>query len=91
MKSGSISQSTASSEISAGAAVGPKRRTEIQPLELAQQPDALLKIATFAALAGISVSTVQRKIKAGELKPVKIGSRCTRLRAADGVAWIRAQ
>ena len=63
-----------------------------QPLEAASLPDALLKIQTVATVTALSASSIFRKTKAGEFpKPVKLGARCTRWRAADVRAWLAAQ
>ena len=63
-----------------------------QPLHVAQLADALLKIQTVGAVAGLSAATIYRKTAAGEFpQPIKLGTRCTRWRAADVRAWIAAQ
>ena len=69
----------------------PARKDASQPLHAAQLADALLKIQTVTALTGLSSSSVYRLVAAGELKPIKRGSRCTRFRAGDITAWLRAQ
>lgn len=69
----------------------PRARAGAQPLEAAQDDDALLKISTFGALAGLSDSSVYRLIAAGELTAIKRGKRCTRLRAGQARAWLNAQ
>jgi excisionase family DNA binding protein len=68
----------------------PKFRSE-QPLHAAQIQDALLNIRTVQALSGLGKTSIYERIKAGELKPVKLGSRCTRFRAGDVQAWLQAQ
>ena len=67
------------------------RRDFAQPLHVAQMDDALLKMQTVTALTGLSSSSVYRLIAAGELKAIKRGTRCTRFRAGDINAWLRAQ
>ena len=55
--------------------------TPIQPLEVAQDDDALLRIETCCALAGVSKTTLYDMIRAGTMPPlVKLG-RASRLRA----------
>lgn len=67
-----------------------KAKTE-QPLHAAQISDALLKLRTVQALTGLGKTSIYARIKAGEFKPVKLGKRCTRFRAADVSAWLQAQ
>jgi predicted DNA-binding transcriptional regulator AlpA len=43
---------------------------------------------TLAAATGLSVSTLYRKAAAGQLELVKIGTRCTRVRAAHARNFI---
>lgn len=64
-----------------------------QPLEAASNPDALLKISTAGALAGIGVSTVYHRARTDPTFPklIKHGTRCTRIRAGDLTAWLKAQ
>ena len=62
-----------------------------QPLQAAQHDDALLKMRTVTALVGLSASSIYRLVAAGELKAIKRGTRCTRFRAGDITAWLRAQ
>lgn len=67
------------------------KRTEIQPLHVAGIPDALLNMQTLQALTGLGRTSIYERIKAGELKPIKLGARCTRFRAGDVQAWLQAQ
>lgn len=67
-----------------------KPRTE-QPLHAAQIADALLKLRTVQALTGLGKTSIYERIKTGEFKPVRLGKRCTRFRAADIQAWLQAQ
>lgn len=68
----------------------PKLRTE-QPLYAAQIHDALLKLQTVQALTGLGKTSIYERIKTGEFKPIRLGSRCTRFRAGDVQAWLQAQ
>ncbi len=69
------------------------RATIPQPLQAAQIPDALLTIETAVAIAGLSSSTIYRKAASDPTFPklVRIGTRCTRIRAGDLTAWLAAQ
>lgn len=64
-----------------------------QPLHAAQIDDALLTLRTASAVAGLSEATLYRKAKADPTFPklVRMGSRCTRIRAGDLTAWLAAQ
>lgn len=64
-----------------------------QPLDAATIPDALLTLRTAAAVAGLSAATIYRKAASDPTFPrlVKLGARCTRIRAGDLAAWVRAQ
>jgi predicted DNA-binding transcriptional regulator AlpA len=69
-----------------------RRRKAQQPLQAALVPDALLTYATIAALVGMSIRAVERKVKAGEIGPVvHVGPKCVRIRARDVVAWLASQ
>jgi prophage regulatory protein len=67
-----------------------KARPE-QPLHALQIADALLKLRTVQALTGLGKTSLYARIKSGEFKPVHLGTRCTRFRAADVQAWLQAQ
>lgn len=68
------------------------RKTAPQPIEVANLPDALLRVQTVAAVTALSSSSIFRKTAAGEFpKPVRLGTRCTRWRSADVRAWLAAQ
>lgn len=69
------------------------RSTRPQPLHAAQIADALLTMKTASAVAGISEATIYRKATCDPTFPklVKLGRRCTRIRAGDLTAWIAAQ
>jgi prophage regulatory protein len=59
------------------------RRSKAQPLHAAQIADALLKIETVQALAGLGRTSIFERVKAGELEAVRLGKRCTRFRASE--------
>lgn len=71
----------------------PSRAENPQPLSAAQIPDALLKLRTAAAVSGLSEATIYRKAATDPSFPklVKMGKRCTRIRAGDLTAWLAAQ
>ena len=64
-----------------------------QPLQAVQVPDALLRMSTASALAGLSEATLYRKAASDPTFPrlVKMGARCTRIRAGDLTTWLQAQ
>lgn len=64
-----------------------------QPLHAAQISDALLKMSTAAAVSGLSEASLYRKAASDPTFPklVKLGKRCTRIRAGDLTAWLAAQ
>ena len=64
-----------------------------QPLAIAALPDALLTLRTAGAVAGLSEATLYRKAASDPTFPrlVKMGKRCTRIRAGDLTAWLSAQ
>lgn len=66
-----------------------------QPLHVVQIADALLKLSTVSAVAGLSEATIYRKAANGGdptfPKLIKLGKRCTRIRAGDLTAWLAAQ
>lgn len=64
-----------------------------QPLYAAQIADALLTIRTAGAVSGMSSATIYRKAASDPTFPklIRIGSRCTRIRAGDLTAWLAAQ
>ena len=63
-----------------------------QPLDVLAIPEALLKLRTVTAVTGLSRATIYRRMADGAFcKPVKLGTRCTRWRAADVRAWLMAQ
>lgn len=70
-----------------------RRGTKPQPLHAAQIADALLTIRTASAIAGLSAATIYRKAASDPPFPklVRMGTRCTRIRAGDLTAWLAAQ
>lgn len=75
--------------------IATKRRgpTNPQPLQAAQIDDALLTIKTAVAVSGLSAATLYRKAATDPTFPklVKMGPRCTRVRAGDLTAWLAKQ
>jgi prophage regulatory protein len=70
---------------------GARRAKNPQPLHAAQIPDALLTLTSVLALTGLGKTSVWAKAATGELKPIRMGKRCTRWRAADVTAFLQAQ
>lgn len=70
-----------------------KRCTNPQSLHAAQLPDAFLTIKTASAVCGLSESTIYRRAAADPTFPklIRMGARCTRVRAGDLMDWLRAQ
>ena len=68
-------------------------RGSIQPLHVAQIADALLTLRTASAVAGLSPATLYRRAKADPTFPklVRLGARCTRIRAGDLMAWLASK
>lgn len=62
-----------------------------QPLEAANNPDALLTPATTQTLIGVGRSTLYTLIQRGELKPIRLSARCTRFRAGDVITFLKTQ
>lgn len=64
-----------------------------QSLHAVQIADALLKIPTASEVSGLSVATIYRMAAADPTFPklIKLGRRCTRIRAGDLTAWLAAQ
>jgi prophage regulatory protein len=71
----------------------PNRGTNPQPLHAAQIADALLTMRTAAAVSGLSQATLYRKAASDPAFPklVRMGARCTRIRAGDLTAWLASQ
>ncbi len=65
----------------------------IQPIAAADNPDALLKLSTVSTLAGIGQSTIYLRSRTDPTFPKlrKFGKRCTRIKASDLTAWLKAQ
>ncbi len=70
----------------------PKRASN-QPLHAAQIADALLTLRTASALAGMSPATIYRRAKNDPSFPrlVRLGTRCTRIRAGDLTSWLASK
>lgn len=63
-----------------------------QPVAAAECDDALLQFHTVTALVGLGRSTIYRLVAEGQFpQPIKRGLRCTRFRAGDVTAWLKAQ
>jgi predicted DNA-binding transcriptional regulator AlpA len=64
-----------------------------QPLHAAQIADALLTLRTASAVAGLSEATLYRKAKTDPTFPtlVKMGKRCTRIRAGALTALLASK
>lgn len=64
-----------------------------QPLHAACISDALLTLRTASAVAGLSEATLYRKAKTDPTFPplVKLGQRCTRIRAGALTAWLASK
>lgn len=69
------------------------KRGSNQPLHAAQIADALLTLRTASAVAGMSPATIYRKSATDPTFPklVRMGRRCTRIRAGDLTAWLTAK
>jgi prophage regulatory protein len=83
-----------STQAMATQATKPKRGTiNPQPLHVAQIADALLTIRTAGAVSGLSSATIYRKAASDPTFPklIRIGTRCTRIRAGDLTAWLATQ
>jgi predicted DNA-binding transcriptional regulator AlpA len=70
-----------------------RKRNHAQPVSVAADPDALLTIRNACALAGCSPATFYRRVAGDPTHPriVRIGPRCSRVRAGDLRAWLAAQ
>jgi predicted DNA-binding transcriptional regulator AlpA len=55
-------------------------------------PDALLNMRTASMVAGLSEDTLYRRAKSDPSFPrlIRIGARCTRIRAGDLTAWLNS-
>ncbi len=70
-----------------------KSATRSNNLDAALIPHALLRVPTAAQIAGLSEATLYRKAASDPTFPklIKIGARCTRIRAGDLTSWLAAQ
>lgn len=66
------------------------RRTTPQPLHAATIAEALLKLKTLQDLSGLGKTTLYAREKAGELELIRIGKRCTRVRASEAQRFLLA-
>jgi prophage regulatory protein len=64
----------------------------LQPLDAATVPEALLTMQTASKVAGLSPDTLYRRAKSDPSFPklIRIGARCTRIRAGDLTAWLNS-
>lgn len=64
-----------------------------QHFDVATNPDALLRVKTVAQLAGLGVSSIYLRARTDKTFPklIKHGTRCTRIRAGDFMAWLKSQ
>lgn len=70
-----------------------RRGTNPQPIHAAEVADALLTIKNACTISGLSCSSLYRKAATDPTFPklVKMGTRCTRIRAGDLTAWLSKQ
>lgn len=69
-----------------------RKGSPIQTVDSLRIPEALLKIQVVSAVAGLSKSTIYRKVADGTFPaPIKDGSRCTRWVAAKVSNWLKAK
>ncbi len=69
------------------------RKKNAQPLHAVQIEDALLTLENAGKVCGLSIPTLYRKAKTDPAFPplIRIGARCTRIRAGDLTRWLAAQ
>jgi prophage regulatory protein len=67
-----------------------KHKRNDQPLHAAQIAGALLKLQTVQSLCGLGKTSLYAKIKAGELMVVRLGRRCTRVRASEAQRFLQS-
>lgn len=69
------------------------KRGNDQPLQAAQIADALLTLRTASAVAGMSSATLYRRASTDPTFPrlIRLGTRCTRIRAGDLTAWLASK
>lgn len=60
-----------------------------QPADIIHVDGALLKLDTLAKLSGLTVSTLYRAAKKGDLVLSKRGTRCTRVKSEDARAYLQ--
>ena len=71
-------------------AIRKPRSQATQPLHAADNADALLKLKTLQALAGLGKTSIYQRINAGELTVVRIGKRCTRVTGGEAKRFLQA-
>lgn len=71
----------------------PGTNAKPQSVEAALIPDAWLTLATAATVSGLSTPTLYRKAKTDPSFPrlVRLGARCTRVKAGELFAWLDKQ
>ena len=67
-----------------------QRNESQQPLHVLQIEGALLKLQTLRDLCGLGKTSLYAKIAAGELQVVRLGKRCTRVRASEAQRFLQA-
>lgn len=69
-----------------------RRKPGAQPLEVAKNPEALLRLQTVSALVGLARSAIYARIQRGEFPaPIKLSARCSRWKAGAVRAWLSEQ
>jgi len=76
-----------------GTRKGTRSKPQPQSLHAVQIADALLKMSTASTVAGLSEASLYRKAATDPTFPklIKLGKRCTRIRAGDLTAWLTVQ
>lgn len=64
-----------------------------QPIEATAVPGAMLTMKTAASVCGLSTATLYRLASSDPKFPrlIKLGQRCTRIKASELAAWVAAQ
>lgn len=70
-----------------------RRAASGQTIDAARIPESLLAMRTASEITGLSKATLYRLAATDPTFPklVKLGTRCTRIRAGDLLAWLDAQ
>lgn len=61
-----------------------------QPLEAVNFDESLLSLKVIQALTGLGRTTIYSKIKSGELKVERLGTRCNRVRGKEAKRFLSA-